>query len=329
MKEDLKVLFVSRSTRLGKPSPIVEAQGASVADLLSHLDYFIIKRGGVFGYLSEAFRLSRFLKRHQVDILHAHYGLSALVSLLGGRKKKLVVSFMGTDVLGIKDMDRSLIKLSVLISKLSSSIVCRYYDHCIVKSSEMDALVKCKHKSLIPNGVDVNIFKPDDKAEARKKLNFHQEDNIVIFVSDPNRPEKNFLLAQKAVQLMNLPNIKLLTVYGLPQSELVSYYNAADVLILTSLYEGSPNVIKEAMACNTPIVSTDVGDVKWVMNQVEGCYLSSFNPDDFASKLTNALDFGVTHYKTNGRKRIIELGLDSETIAKKIIRIYERLYNTS
>ena len=108
--------------------------------------------------------------------------------------------------------------------------------------------------------------------------------------------------------------------------ELITYYmNAADVLLLTSLWEGSPNVIKEAMACNCPIVSTDVGDVRWVFGETEGCYLTSFDPEDVADKIKLALVFAEEKNRTNGRKRIIEFGLDTETIANKIIDVYKKV----
>ena len=104
------------------------------------------------------------------------------------------------------------------------------------------------------------------------------------------------------------------------------YLNAADVLLLTSKWEGSPNILKEAMACNCPIVSTDVGDVKWLLGDLEGHYLSSFDAVDFSKKIKQAFIFGK---RTCGRKRIYELGLDSENIADRIITIYNMVISSS
>ena len=98
------------------------------------------------------------------------------------------------------------------------------------------------------------------------------------------------------------------------------YLNAADALVLTSLWEGSPNVIKEAMACNLPIVSTDVGDVKEVIGDTEGCYITSYEPSDVAGKIKLALDFGK---RTNGREKIKHLEIN--TIAKRIIDVYNEV----
>lgn len=104
--------------------------------------------------------------------------------------------------------------------------------------------------------------------------------------------------------------------------------NASDVVVLTSLWEGSPNVIKEAMACNRPIICTNVGDVSLVFGNTLGCYLISFDPKDVVSKLTMALSFSEKHDKTNGRRRIFELGLDSKTVANRIINIYQSILNS-
>ena len=90
--------------------------------------------------------------------------------------------------------------------------------------------------------------------------------------------------------------------------------------MLTSLWEGSPNVIKEAMACNIPIVSTDVGDVREVIGNTEGCYITSFEPEYIAEKIELALQFGK---RTDGRENIKHL--ESSLIARKIIDLYKKI----
>jgi teichuronic acid biosynthesis glycosyltransferase TuaC len=94
---------------------------------------------------------------------------------------------------------------------------------------------------------------------------------------------------------------------------------------VTSFSEGSPLVIKEAMACNCTIVSTNVGDVEWVLGDTEGCYIAVFDAKDVAKKLKLAIEFREEHQYTNGRNRITELGLDSETIAGRIMEVYKKV----
>jgi len=147
----------------------------------------------------------------------------------------------------------------------------------------------------------------------------------VVFISDPKREEKNYSLASASVVELDDPTIELHIVNNIPNSQLVFLYSAADCIILTSFHEGSPNVIKEAMACNCPIVSTDVGDVRWVIGDTPGCFIASFDPVDFAEKIKLAIEFRHKYGQTRGRERIIQLGLDSETVAKRIIKIYERV----
>ena len=85
-------------------------------------------------------------------------------------------------------------------------------------------------------------------------------------------------------------------------------------------FEGSPQFVKEAMACNCPIVSVDVGDVKEVIDSVENCYLAPYDAKDIAEKLRIVLADGR---RTNGRDKILKMGLDSESVAKKIVEIYK------
>jgi teichuronic acid biosynthesis glycosyltransferase TuaC len=145
----------------------------------------------------------------------------------------------------------------------------------------------------------------------------------VLFLGNKNRPGKNFPLVQAAIEQLGRPDIELVCPYPIAHQDIPQYLNDADLLAFPSFMEGSPNVIKEAMACNCPIVSTDVGDVSWVFGKTEGCYLASFDAGDFAKKIAVAINFSQAQGKTMGRQRIIELGLDMETVAKRIMEVYD------
>jgi glycosyltransferase involved in cell wall biosynthesis len=234
---------------------------------------------------------------------------------------------MGDDILGSNDSNGSITLLSKWMARINIFLANKFYDYSIVKTEEMLDSINCTNVARIPNGVDLEVYKVIDRQASRGYFNIDNETKLVLFVSNPSRPEKNYKLAEEAIKQLKEEDIMLLCLYEKNQEELVNYYNAADLLILTSFHEGSPNVVKEAMACNCPIVSTDVGDVKWLFGETEGYYITSFDPSDVAKKVKLALEFRKKQLLTKGRERIIELGLDSETISEKIIEVYNKVLN--
>lgn len=321
----MKVLFVGSGNSEFGISPIVRKQGESL--IRHHIDlcYFSIMGRGVWGYVTHLFKLKKRLSSDQFDLIHAHYGLSGVIALLARKNEKILVSYMGSDLLG--DVNRRghytlFGKLLVAINKYFAD----KYDYVIVKSQQLSETLKPGvNHDIIPNGVDLDTFTEKIKSAARTFLKIPEDQKLILFVADPPRLEKNFKLARQSIKLLNDDSIMFTVVSGIPKDRLVLFYNAADVLLLTSIHEGSPNNIKEAMACNCPIVATDVGDVRWVIGNTDGCYLASSAPDDIADKLELALEFSKKYGRTTGRDRIVELGLDSNTIARKIIAVYHHL----
>jgi len=321
----MKVLFI-RSSNGGK-EPISDRQANSLIEKGIELNVFPIKGKGFFGYIGNIIPLRGKIDRESPDIVHAHYGLSGILALLANHKKKLIVSFMGDDILGSNDSNGSITLLSKWMARINIFLANKFYDYSIVKTEEMLDSINCTNVARIPNGVDLEVYKVIDRQASRGYFNIDNETKLVLFVSNPSRPEKNYKLAEEAIKQLKEEDIMLLCLYEKNQEELVNYYNAADLLILTSFHEGSPNVVKEAMACNCPIVSTDVGDVKWLFGETEGYYITSFDPSDVAKKVKLALEFRKKQLLTKGRERIIELGLDSETISEKIIEVYNKVLN--
>lgn len=319
----MKVLFVSSGNAKDGISPIIKRQGLSVEQRGIDIEYFTVSGKGLINYLRSIAKLKQKLSENRFDIIHAHYALSGWIAVFAKSKEKLIVSFMGSDILGSHSGLKSrILKILALFNRLLSL----YCDCSIVKSLQLKSKILRQNKCLvIPNGVDIEDFKPESKWNARTKLGIDKDCKAIIFVANPNRKVKNVELAIAACERLNTENAKLFIIYDKSTPELNLYYNAADVLILTSLFEGSPNVIKEAMACNCPIVSTDVGDVRWLMGGVEGYYISSFDSFDFSDKIHLALEFVATKGRTQGRQRLIDFGLDSESIAKRIVELYREL----
>lgn len=321
----MKIIFVSSGILKDQPSPIIKSQGESLLKNGIALDFFTINKKGIKGYFIEFFRLKRILKNNEYNIIHAHYGLSAIVCLFAKKKEKLIVSFMGDDILGTNKPNGKTTLQSKLLIKINIFLAKKVYDKSIVKTKEMHNALGIKEAIILPNGVNTEIFKIKEKSEARKKIGIHENDKLVIFVSNPQRPEKNFKLAKSSVSNLKELKLNLLPLFNINHEKLANYYNAADLLIMTSFHEGSPNVIKEAMACSCPIVTTDVGDVKWILKNVEGCYVSSYDSKLFSEDISRAFYFSQLHNRTLGRERIFQLGLDSDTIANKLISLYYKL----
>lgn len=325
----MKVLFVSSGNSKFGITPIVKSQGESLKKLNVDLEYFAVIGKGFFSYLKHIPLLKKKLKTTNFDIIHAHYGLCGIISSIAKGNQKLIVSFMGDDVQGaIKNNGTYSLFGNLLVSL--NKFYLKKYDFIITKSSSLAAKFNREiNYEVIPNGVDLNKFHEVNKAIARKILHINENIRLIIFVSDPERPEKNYHLAKASVEKLNDKNIVLQPVLNIPHDKLRYYFSAADLLLLTSFQEGSPNVIKEAMACNCPIVSTDVGDVEWIIGNTKGCYLTSYEVKETSEKVKDALEFSEKYNRTNGRERIIELGLDSDSIAERIIQVYQKVLKTN
>lgn len=304
----MRIIFVYRGFGTDSRNSVIDAQIDSLTENNVNIIKFPVTKGGLFGYIYTILKLFIFIRKNKYDILHSHYSLSAIMASLSFPKKH-IVSLMGSDV-----NDAGMLMLLVL--KLFSKY---FWSKTIVKSAEMFS--KIPNSEIIPNGVDFNKFKPVSKELAVEKISLKKDLKYIIFIAENLlSANKNLNLARQAVNNLNRPDVELLELTNLRQEDLLYYYNAADVLLLTSKKEGSPNVIKEAMACCCPIVSTDAGDVKELLAGTEGTYVTSRNIEDIANKLSLALSFGK---RTNGRDNIYFL--NSGETAKKIINLYENI----
>jgi len=306
----MRVLFVA-SGRIGGVGHVVRNQGDSLANTGTEVDYFLI-HPGLTGYLRDIPRLRRVAEQERYDIVHAHYSLSGFVATLAGCRP-LIVSLMGSDIF-----------MSGLVRVLIRFLHRRRWSATIVKTRQMSETLRIKGSFIIPNGVDLSRFRPLPMDEARKHVGLPPDKKIVILISITEKRVKNIELASAAVRQLNDPGIDFRIVRGVPNEEIPFYLNAADVMILSSKWEGSANVIKEAMACNCPVVSTDVGDAEWVMKGVRGCYVTPLSKGELSDAVRKAIQFSS---RTTGRQRIIDLKLGSDAVAEKLRRLYETVHN--
>ncbi len=306
----MRVLFIYRGYGETLSNSVIDFQRDSLVKKGIEVKNFLIIKGGVRGYIRAIWQLKKLLKHNRFDILHAHYSFSGFIARLATRKP-VICSLMGSDVLQQGRTSRVVTRL--------------FYKHLwkatIVKSPEIKKLLP--KSILIPNGVDFSNFKMISKDKALQKTGFNPSGKNIIFVAqNPKSYVKNLPLAKKSISLLNDENITLHLISGKAFTELPYFYTAADLLLLTSLSEGSSNVIKEAMACNLPIVSVDVGDVKEILGDTEGTYLCPHDTMDIADKIQSALNYGK---RTNGRERMQHL--DNKLIAEKIVNVYKSVLN--
>ena len=304
----MRILFVSSGNR--GISPVVQNQGDSLEYQGNIVKYFPIKGKGTLGYLSNVRRLKKYLKNNKFDVVHAHYSLTAFVVSIA-KASPLVVSLMGSDV-----KKGWIYRLIIRIFAFTFS-----WKTIIVKSDDMKKSLKIDMAMVIPNGVNLQRFKELDKTECLNKLGWDKNKLHILFPANIVRQEKNYKLLEDAFAELEDENIGVHWFNKVPNEETPYWYNAADVVVMTSLWEGSPNAIKEAMACNCPIVSTDVGNVSWLFGDTQGCFFTDYSPSDCANKIKMALAFKG---KTQGRQRIINLGLSNDLVAERLIEIYQQ-----
>ncbi len=298
---------ISRNEKLHQYAiaEFIYEQNEKIAGFGVEFDYYLIEKGGVRGYFYHTLDFIRLIKQKgkHYDIIHSHGGhIGSLVNIQ--RKIPVITTYHGTDI--NKVGTRLLSLISLIFSR----------KNIFVSAGLLNKVRLVARGEVIPCGVNFNDFKPLDKSYCRNELGYNQNEKIILFSGQRGRKIKNFKLADKAAKLSGVD--KMIELKGLNRDQVVKTINACDLILLTSISEGSPMIIKEAMACNCPIVSTDVGDVKEVIGNTEGCFICSFDSQDAADKIETALRFGK---RTNGRENIkhLEIGL----IATKVFDIYK------
>ena len=270
-------------------------------------------------YIKATVEIFRKALTGRYDIIHGHYGLWGVAARLQWFKP-VVVSFWGDDLLGTVTADGGHSKKSLGVVWISRKL-CQLVDAVIVKSEQMKQAAGGPQEKIyvIPNGVNFAQFRPIPRAQARAELNWDRDRFYILFGNNPKIPVKNFALAQAAIERLRERslNAELVVANGLPHDTVVLYMNASNALILSSVAEGSPNVVKEAMACNIPVVATNVGDVANVIGRTEGCSVCEHDAEALAEGLEKAIRYSK---RTTGREDIQYL--DSAVVAQQVINVY-------
>ncbi len=250
--------------------------------------------------------LIRQVLAHRYDLVHAHYVFAGVVARSQFRYP-VVLTHHGPE---------AFTGWQAPLCRFTSRLV----DRSIVVTEQIKTSIGLESSVVIPCGVDFAMFKPCDQMWARTQLGLPERKKLVLFAGTYTERRKRFDIARQAVDLLKAGgmDVELVLAYKQPYEKIPLYMNACDVFVLPSEHEGSPQVVKEAMACNVPVVSVNVGDVADVLAGVEGCYVCPREPVSIAEKLRLVLAQGG---RTDGREKTRRFELSS--IAKRIIQVYQ------
>jgi glycosyltransferase involved in cell wall biosynthesis len=305
----------------GDPSygSFIQAQMESVRPLGVDYDLlFVNGRLSRWNYLRAIPELRRRLQSAPYDLIHAHMGLAGWVARCQIRLP-LVVSFLGNDIPGKVDR-RGRTTAYGRCLELASMVLARLASAVIVKSQEMKRLLRLPSAHVIPNGVDLGRFRLMDRDAARNMLGLSAQKKFVLFPYHPEEPRKRYDLVQAVVERArnSVPELEILPVSHLPQEQVAAYMNAADVMVMASMMEGSPNAVKEALAVNLPLVTVDVGDTAELIEGTQGNHLVPRDVEIMAAMVVEVCRSGA---RSSSRDSIARR-LSMERVAAQIVDVY-------
>jgi teichuronic acid biosynthesis glycosyltransferase TuaC len=298
----------------------VRTQARSLWKLGLEVDVLVV-RGFVTkkAYATALPEVRRYMRDPMYHLVHAHFGHTAAMAVTAARHP-LVISFCGEDLLGAPRANGRTLK-STIESAVFKHLP-RMADATITKSREMELHMPRKlraRNTVLPNGVDTEVFAPRSQLEARQALGWDHDQKIALFLGDPNDPRKRVELAQQAMELVEakIPNTRLEIAYGIDPKNIPNLMNAVDCLVFPSRSEGSPNAVKEAMAAALPIVATPVGDIPERFDGVDGCVLCEPDRSEFSSAIIEAFEL---QRAPAARDAVKSISVDA--IAARLHKIY-------
>lgn len=232
------------------------------------------------------------IRKSEVDIIHAHWGslLGFVTALATPRRIPMVITLRGSDVnkVGSENWLKNISRRSL------TKYAINHANFCIFVSSKLyDSYnKKLKNLAIIPDGTPLEIFKTEAKVKARNSLNWSLDTNYIVFYCGKRPFDKNLILAMETIEILKtkLSKVEFIIIEtDLSQNKLAVILCAADVLLFTSLQEGSPNIVREAIACGCPVVSVNVGDVKKWVDLSRSGQICEYDAQDLSSALIKVI----------------------------------------
>lgn len=275
------------------------------------------KSGGMWIHFKSIFKLSWHLLTHKYDLVHCHSALSGMILLLSGGAffKKCIISFQNDPD---KEGDKRYFK-----------ILYPFFNKVIVKKST--SYSSWKKVIYLPNGCNSDFFSPLDKRECKQKLGLDEKKRYILFVDSNrsrNRTQKRKDRFDKTMQILREQyghtNIAELVMIGVPRQDVPIWMNACDLHLLSSDQEGSPNSVKECLFCGVPVVTTNVGNVVDLLDNVPASYVSDeFTCESLAKWVDKTLCANASSSEI--RSAIMQKELNIGSVAQKLYSEYTNL----
>lgn len=272
------------------------------------------EEGGMKAHKASVVKVRNLLKKNQYDVIHCHHSISAFILLLSGGalRNKCLVSYQNdpTREFGGKWLFRLLYP---------------FFNKIIIKNT--GPYLKKKKVVYLPNGTNADFFKPMDKIECRERLEWEKEKHYILYMDSNKgtRTQKRHDRYEETLDIVrkSFSDIVSIELSNTPREEIPTYMNACDLHLMTSDFEGSPNSVKECLCCNTPVVSTDVGNVRDMIGDIPGCYVTKEKDAlELADCVRKVL---VSKEVFNGRELFLAKGYGIETVAKKLRNLYQSI----
>ena len=264
-------------------------------------------------YVRAARGVRRLVSEESFDVVHAHYGLTGAVAAVQ-RRVPLVTTFHGSDYNGWSMWQR---RVSRIVARRSTSIV---------TSEDGRRALGRPSATVIPCGVDTELFAPIDRVAARRELGWEEGGSYVLFPgSRANRRKRADLFDAALVEARKaMPSLWDVALEGMSRDRAALALNAADVMLMTSDREGSPVTVRESLACMTPVVSVDVGDVVGVLAGLPGCSIHPRDPEKLAGGVLDSLR---TDRHEALRRRAEETS--RHAVAQRVLAVYQSVVAAS
>lgn len=313
----LRVLSVIPGNGQGTPFQIVRRQVASLANLgVTESSIFFHSRLSPIGILKQIFAIRRCVRRFRPHVIHAHFGTITSIVCAVSARTPLVITFRGSDLHNDPDQNRLRTLLGQLFSQLSTLRARRIV--CVSRNLRDRLWWRRDRVDIIPDGTDLELFQWQPKAGARAKLNWSEHDRIVLFSGKRQPRLKGLHFVQESVKVAeSIVGPIRLEMLDVPRELMPVCMAAADCLLVASAYEGSPNIVRESLACNLPVLSTPVGDVADRLQNVHPSRVARKDCVEFGSALAEILQ---DIRPSNGREKG---GLWSESdVAEALVSVY-------